>query len=306
MAEANAAADNTAVEDKQAIGAPAGVTNKDLSEGETSTGAKPPATPSNEPPKKEPTAEEKAAADKAEADKKAADEKAAADKEAADKLAAEEAEKNKEPLLEYPTYDDPTANSVVNLLKKAGVTPDESDKFFRKAVESGNLDDVDVTALAEKVGKDEADLIMIGVKKYYSDNVKATNDVVAEVYKTLGGEEQTNTLIAWALEKEKTDAKFGEDLNEYRKMLDGTPTQARLAAQELLKAYNADPKTKSLSVNITHGDKPGSGDASLEYINRQDYVKALTVAEAKRDKSEVARLNARRKVSMAQEKAGQR
>ena len=305
MADINTA-ENISVEDKQALGAPDGVTNKDLNEGESHEGPKAPVI-SNTPPPKEPTAEEKAAADKLAAEEAAnkliADEAA---KTEAEKLAAEEAEKNKEALKEYPVYEDSTANSVVNLLKKAGVTPQESDDFFRKAVESGKLEDIDVTKLAEKVGKEEADLIMIGVKQYYSNNVKAVQDVVSEVHKVTGGEEQMNVIRDWALEKEKTDVKFGSELNEYRKMFDGTPTQARLAAQELLKAYNADPKTKSLTVNITHGDKPGSGELALDYITRGDYVKQLEIAEGKRDKAEVARLNARRKVSMQQEKAGQR
>lgn len=305
MADVNAV-ENVSTENKQALGAPEGVTNKDLSAGESHEGPKAPVV-SNTPPQKEATAEEKAAADKAAADK--AEEEAKlklAEEEEAKKKAEEEEAAKKESLKEYPTYDDPAANSVVNLLKKANVTPEEADTFFRAAVESGKLEDIDVTKLAEKVGKDEADLIMIGVKQYYQNNVAATKEVVTAVDSVFGGETQRETLVAWALEREKTDVKFGEELNEYRKMFDGSPTQAKLAAQELLKAYNADPKNKSLTVSITSGDKPGSTGLNLEYLDRATYVKELTVAESKGDKAEVAKLNARRKVSMQQEKAGQR
>lgn len=295
-------------EDKQALGAPEGVTNKDLSGGETHEGPKAPVV-NNAAPAKEPTAEEKAAAEKAAAEtaaKEVAD-KEAAEKAAADKKAAdEEAEKNKEPPKEYPVYDDAAANSVVNLLKKAGVTPAEADTFFSKAVASGDLKDIDLTALAAKVGKDEADLIMIGVRDYHTRQSEGVKKVVEEVHKVTGGEEQFTILKDWALEKEKTDPKFAEELDEYRRLLDGTPTQARLAAQELLKAYNADPKTKSLTIKITEGDKIGSGNISLDYISRADYVTQLKVAEDKKDKQEVARLNARRTESAKAEKAGQR
>jgi len=296
------------VEDKQALGAPEGVSNKDLSQGESHEGPKAPVI-NNAPPAKEPTAEEKAAAEKATAEaaaKEAAD-KEIADKAAADKKAAdEEAEKNKEPLKEFPVYDDPVANSVVNLLKKAGVTPVEADTFFSKAVESGDLKDIDLTALVDKVGKDEADLIMIGVKDYHSRNSAAVKLVVDEVHKITGGEEQFTTLKNWALEKEKVDPKFSQELDEYRRMLDGTPTQARLAAQELLKAYNADPKTKSLNIKLTEGDKSGSNNLSLDYISRADYIVALQAADDKKDAGEVARLNARRLQSVKAEKERQR
>ena len=306
MADANTAKNNVSVEDKQAVGAPPGVTNKDLSDGENGDGPKAPVI-NNQPPVKEPTPEEKAAAEKAEADKKAADEAAAkkkAEEDAAAKKKADEESATKK--KEYPVYNDEAADSVVGLLKDAGVTADEADTFFRAAVEANDLSKVDVAGLTAKVGKEKATLIMVGVKDYYNRNAEAVKKVTDEVYKVTGGEAQFETLKNWAIEKEKVDTKFAAELNDYRAMLEGTPTQARLAAQELLRAYNADPKTKSLTVNMTHGDKPGSQDLSLEYISRSDYITQLKVAESKADKAEISRLNARRSQSVKQEKAGQR
>jgi len=296
-------------EKKQAVGAPEGVTNGDLSEGEVGNG---PAAPviNNTAPKKEPTAEEKAAAEKAEADKataekeaadkKVADEKAEADKKIADE-AAEKAELEAS-KKEYPVYNDEAADAVVSILKEAGVTPEESDSFFRAAVESGKLEDIDVGKLTEKVGKEKASLIMIGVKDFYNRNTQEVKKVVDEVYKVVGGEEQLATVKNWALEKEKTDPAFKAELDEYRAMLNSTPVQARLAISELLKAYNADPKTSSLKVTITEGDSAGSGQLSLDYISRADYVKEMKVAEDKRDTGAQERLRARRTQSIAQEK----
>ena len=289
-------------EQRQAVGAPEGVTNGDLSEGETGNGPKAPVI-NNTAPKKEPTPEEKKAADEAAA-KEAADKKAADEKAEADKKAAEEAEKAAEEASkkEYPVYNDETADAVVGILKEAGVTPEEADTFFRAAVESGKLEDIDVTKLTEKVGKEKANLIMVGVKDFYNRNTQAVKTVVDEVYKVTGGEEQFATLRNWALEKEKSDPAFKAELDEYRNMLNSTPVAARLAINELVKAYNADPKTKSLTVNITSGDKVGSGGLELGYISRADYVAARKVAEDKRDFAEVDRLKARRSQSMAQEK----
>lgn len=315
MAEDNTSANvEVKIEDKQAIGAPEGVTNKDLNPGESHEGMKAPNEPSNKPPVKEVTAEEKAAAEKAEADKKAAEaaELAAVTQTEAEKKKAEEAEaiKNKateeNAKKEYPVYEDPAANSVVNLLKKSNVTPEEADSFFRAAVESGKLEDIDVTKLAEKVGKDEADLIMIGVKDYYTRQTQAVKSVVDAVYEVVGGKTQFDTLSAWALEREKTDKEFAGSLNEYRQMFDASPTQAKMAANALIKAYNDDPKTKSLSIKITEGDKKGSGDLNLDYISRADYISQLTVAENKKDNYEVMRLNARRKQSIEADKKASR
>ena len=203
MADANTAKNNVSVEDKQAVGAPPGVTNKDLSDGENGDGPKAPVI-NNQPPVKEPTPEEKAAAEKAEADKKAADEAAAkkkAEEDAAAKKKADEESATKK--KEYPVYNDEAADSVVGLLKDAGVTADEADTFFRAAVEANDLSKVDVAGLTAKVGKEKATLIMVGVKDYYNRNAEAVKKVTDEVYKVTGGEAQFETLKNWAIEKEK-------------------------------------------------------------------------------------------------------
>lgn len=306
MSEESATAEGGQATETRIAGTPEGVTQSDLNEGESTQGSQPPAAPSNEPPKAEPTAEEKEAAEKEAAKKADAEKNEAEAKEQAEKDAAEEAEKKKAQdeadKKEYPEYEDPSANAVVNILKKAKVTPEEADEFFRAAVESGKLEDIDVDKLAEKIGKDEADLVMIGVRDYYNKQKASVDKVVDEVYKVCGGETQFATLRIWALDKEKTDKEFSGALNEYRQMLNGTPTQARLAAEALIKAYNADPKTKSLSVRMTEGDKAGSEGLSLEYISRADYITQLTEAEKAKDQMEVYRLNARRKQSMETEK----
>lgn len=288
-------------------GVPEGVTAADLNDGEGTAGAPKAPVVSNEPPAKQETAEEKAAREKTEkeaADKKAADDKATADAEA--KKKADEEEAAKEGKKEYAVYGDESADSAIALLKEAGVAPEEADKYFSKAIESGKLEDIDVKGLTEKVGKEKANLILLGVKDYHTRVTATVTKVVEEVYKVTGGKDQFDALAKWAQEREKTDGAFGTQLNEFRTMLDGTPTQARLAAQELVKLYNADPKTKSLNVTITHGDSTYSSGLDLQYINRADYVSALKVAEDKRDTAEVARLNARRKASVQREKSPQR
>lgn len=291
-------------------GVPEGVSAADLNEGEGTAGAPKAPEVSNEPPKKEETADEKTAREKAEkeaADKKTADEKAAADKKAADEAEAKKkAEEDADKPKEFAVYNDESADSAIALLKEAGVKPEEADVFFAKAIESGKLEDIDVKGLTEKVGKEKANLIMLGVKDYYNRVNATVTKSVEEVYKVTGGEEQWKTLAAWAQEREKSDGEFGTLLNDYRQMIDTSPTQAKLAVTELVKLYNADPKNKSLNVTMTHGDSSYSHGLDLQYITRADYIAALKTANDKGDAAEVSRLNARRKASVTREKSGQK
>lgn len=291
-------ADEVVVVDKaneQAKGAPEGVLNRDLSDGHSHEGPKPPAEPSNQPPVKEPTAEEKEAAAKAEADKAAAAAKEAADKEAADKAAKEAKDKEiEESKKAYPTYGDETADSVIEMLKESNITPAEADDIFREAVENHTLEGIDWSKLEEKMGKHKAALVKTGVTDYYnrvSAGVKAVTDAV---YSVVGNKQNFDTVAKWAQAKEATDANFGKELDSYRKMLDSNnPTTAKLAADALLKAYNADPKNSSLDVRRVDGDRAPT-DSSFVPLSRADYIKELHVAQSKNDHAAVKLLNERR------------
>lgn len=208
----------------------------------------------------------------------------------------------KEPVVEYMTYNDPAADAIVGLFKEAGVKPTDATAIFKKAVETGNFKDIDYKGLVDKVGTDRANLIMIGAEAFYSKQVKARDESAKVIYETAGSKEAFDTLKGWALDKEKADPKFKGELDEYRKMINTSPVQAKLAVESLLKAYKADPKTKSLSIKMTEADKSGSTGSDLKYISRADYINELKVANKKGDQREIGNLNARRIASMQQEK----
>lgn len=281
-------------------GAPAGVRNKDVSDGHSREGNPAPKIV-NTPPVKEPTAEEKAA--KEAADKVAAD----AAKTTSDAApTAEELAKAKEvadalpKTGDYQVYGNDTIDSAISLLKEAKVPPLEAQAIFAKAIKSLDAKDIDIKVLTDKVGKEKATLIMAGMEKFISDYHATVGARTKAVYDTAGGKDTFETISKWAQAKEKTDAAFAGELQAYRTMIDTSPTAAKLATQELVKAYNADPLNKSLQVKMFQGDKPGNQE-SVKGLSRADYIKQLKVAEAKGDKTTANSLHAAR---MAGKRAG--
>ena len=276
-----------------------GVTTADLDEGQSRSAGAPQAPEvSNTPPPEEKSAEDKAKeaeAAKIEADAKAKEEADAKAKEEAEKAAEDENKEADEELTEYPEYGDEAADAAVSLLKEAGVTPAEADKFFREAVEANDLSKIDIAALTEKVGKDKASLIMMGVKDYYNRQMASTQESVDAVYGVVGGKENWDQVSAWARTKSNSDKAFASRMAELNQMFDLNKSAASMAARELVDLYNKDSNNKSLSVNMTHGDSSASRSGlGSEPLSRADYIEQLKAAEAKGDKAKVAELNARR------------
>jgi hypothetical protein len=251
----------------------------------------------NAPPVKEPTAEEKA---KAEADKVAADAKAAEEKEAADKAAEADKAKEQEAVLEYPEYGDDAADAVVALLKEANVSPQEADTIFREAVESGDLSKVDLAKLTEKLGKDKANVVMIGVREFYAKNMESSQAAVKTVHEVVGGKENWAKIAAWAEKKKGSDKAFAAQTTEFNKMFDsGSTTAASLAAKEILSLYNADSGNKSLTTKMVHGDSAVSqAGLGSEPLSRADYLAQMKVAQDKGDARTIESLRSRRAASL--------
>lgn len=280
---------------EQALGAPEGVLNRDLSDGHSNKGPDAPPEPSNKPPVKEATEEEKAAAAKAEADAAAKTASDAAAKEAADKAEADaKAAEIEESKKAYPTYGDETADAVIDLLKESNVTPAEADDIFREAVEKGTLEGIDWSKLEEKMGKAKASLVKTGVTDYYNRVNEGVKAVTEAVFSVVGSKENFDVVSKWARAKETAEPEFADELNSYRKMLDSNnPVTAKLAADALLKAFNADPKNSSLDVRRVDGDKAPS-DNGFVPLSRADYIRELHVAQSKNDHAAVKALNDRR------------
>jgi hypothetical protein len=233
-----------------------------------------------------PTAEEKAAADAAA--KVEADKKAAAEKEAAG------------PLKDYVDFSDsPAAAAAVNLLKEAGVGPNEANAFFEKALKSGDLKDVDVKGLEAKLGKDKATLVMAGVTAHYTAlNEKQVASVKA-VHEVFGGEKNWTSVRDWAHAAEKADPKVKTQIDAIRGMIDEGGFRAEAGARELLRLYNAAPNVKGLgTTKLAVGDSTGTVVGT--HLTRADYITELKKAHDRNaPRAEIQALDARRRAGKA-------
>lgn len=292
-------------------GTPEGVRPEDLNSGEIKTGDGIPKAPeiSNKAP--ELTDEEKAkiaeaeaaeAAKKAEADgKKPKEGEEEAPKEEESNKDGADQEGEVEVLDEYIDYGDETANSVVATLKEAGIDPAEAHGWFADAVASGDMSKIPLDKLQEKLGKEKANLVMLGVKDYYTRTEGAAKESAKAVHDVCGSEENWVKVRDWAKARAANDPDFAAQVEAYNKMFELSKVAAQAAARELVAAYEGDSNNSSLNKKLVHGDSPASvgiGDATL---TRSDYLKQIKVAEENRDYKEANRLRA---VRLASKKAG--
>lgn len=282
-------------EEQTPKGLPEGVAASDLSQGQGTGGAPKAPEISNSAPAKEQTEEEKKAV--ADAEKaKIADAEAAAQLKTEDEDKKTEEEKKDDVVdTEYVSYNDEAADSVVSVLKESGVTAKEADAFFREAATTGDFTKIDSKSLIEKVGKEKANLIILGVKDYYTRLNAGLKESVDAVYEEVGGESNWTKVLNWAKEKAKADTAFAKRKESLNAMFDLNPVAARAAAKELKGLYESDAGNSSLVKTQVHGDSAATdANAKFEPITRSDYLEKVKAAEDKRDYAEVSRLRAQR------------
>lgn len=284
-----------------------GATIENLDPGATGTGdgvPKAPAAPSNEPPPKPAKKEgldELADGVVEDPAKKAADEAAAkviADKTAADKVAADKEAAG--PLKSYATMtDSPAATAAIDLLKEAGVGPNEANGFFAKALASGDLKDIDVAGLEAKLGKAKATLVMTGVTAHYNAVAQKGAETVAQVHAIFGGEQNWTAVKTWAQASEKTDPALKSKIDDIRGMIDEGGYRAEAGSRELLRLYNAAPATKGLgTAKLAVGDSTGTVVGT--HLTRTDYITELKAAHDRGAKPvEIQAIDARRRAGKA-------
>lgn len=276
-----------------------GATADNLDEGASGNKGAPnaPPAPSNEPPpkpaKKEGLDEETdiKPVEKT-AEEKAADAKAVADKAEADKEAAG-------PLKSYAVItDSPAASAAIDLLKEAGVGPNAANEIFKKALDSGDLKDIDVATLEAKIGKAKTTLVMAGVQAHFDQATAKAAATVKTVHDIYGSEANWNVVRDWAQAAEKADPKVKAQINDIRSLLDEGGSRAEAGARELLRMYNAAPQTKGLGTDkLAVSDSTGTVVGTA--LSRADYVAELKKAHDRGAKpAEIAALDARRKAGM--------
>lgn len=190
------------------------------------------------------TDEEKAAEAKEAADKKAAEEAAILAAETPEQKAAREAQEAKTDKesaeAEWITTDNKDFNAAIGLMKAAGMTPEGAGKIFDKAMATGDASSVDMAALNEAVGEDQAALIMTGFTNYVSAEGQAVLERTKLVHDAVGGSENWLKMTSWAKTKARGDAEFRGKVEDITAMMNsGNKLSSELAAKEFLNLYNA-------------------------------------------------------------------
>ena len=201
--------------------------------------------------------------------------------------------------VEYISYGDANADAVVDILKEGGIPAQDAFNLFKEAAETGDMSTIDKSVLVEKLGKSKADLVMLGVEKYYTTTIQATKDIAAAVYAEAGGEDNYTKVQKWAKEKSDADPEFKTKVDSFNQMFDLNKTAASIAARELVTLYNEDSGNSSLTKNIINSDTAvNTGDVQTSYINRADYLNKMKEAQEKNDHVAIKNLRAQRKSSL--------
>lgn len=256
-----------------------GATEEHLDQGQSTSGApKAPDVPNAPPPSKEEPAKAKEPSKK-------------------DEPPVEKPKEDEPVVAQWHEWEDPSAQAAVELLKEQGVSPAEADAIFAKAIDSGDLRDIDVKALEAKVGKTKALLIMNGVRDYHTRHYVQVEQTVAEIKGMFGGDAGWESVKTWAQAKEKKDPSFKKELDSIRVDLDKGGRAAKAAAKDLLNLYNAAPNTKGLANgNLVKGD--GGTPSDVSPLTRAEYVELISKAHAQGNMALVSQLNARRQAGM--------
>lgn len=180
------------------------------------------------------------------------------------------------PKYEYPTLDNPDAQSIVNVFAEKNVDPAVLDSIFSKAIQSGNIEDVNVKALREAVGSN-ADLIMATARKVYEDNKRASEQAIKDVHNMFGGKESWEAMVAWAHAQAAADPAFATKLNTYRSMIDIGGEQRRLAVNALKESYMNDPNV-TVHPQLMQGDRLANGTVTNPIMTNREYSEALRAA----------------------------
>jgi len=195
-------------------------------------------------------------------------------------------------VIQWEATGDSNLDAVYDLMADAGMKPGDEAGIFDKALETGDMNQVDIALLIEKVGKARATLIMAGATQYYEGTYKAIQESKTKAFDAVGGEQNWNLIREWANEKAGSDTGFNSDLNEMRDMINKGGRSTMAAVNELKGLYEADKG--SLEVSMVHGDgntKPASGKP---IDNLADMFDALQDAYKRGDKAEINRIRQRR------------
>jgi hypothetical protein len=215
---------------------------------------------------------------------------------------AEETPVDKDAELDVTVWGDTGSqigNDVLAMLQNSGVSTADAKALLYDAVEAGDITKIDQAALAEKVGKHAAAIIMSGTKSFIAESATKNAASVQAVHDAAGGKDNWDKAAKWASTSIEESV-----LAEYRPMIDKGGPSARFAVGEILKAYNsADGNTTLVNAASPRAEATATTKTSDVGTTRAEYTAALEKAErTKASPQERARIQAARVLGRKQGK----
>lgn len=176
--------------------------------------------------------------------------------------------------LQWAEMGNPAADSAIALLKEKGIAPEVGAKFFEKAMQTGNLEDIDVVGLEAAVGKSAASLIMMGARQYRADVVAQAEQNQNAAAEVVGGVDNLAAMTAWVQQKEGADPAFAKQLAEIRAIMKASPIGLKTGVKMLHDMYVADPKVKT-GGNLIDGRGMQQQTSTITPMTREQYVEGM-------------------------------
>ena len=153
---------------------------------------------------------------------------------------------------EWMQSDSKEFNAAIGLMKAGGMTPAEAALVFDEAAQTGDMTKVDMELLVEKVGEDNAKLIMAGFNSYAEAEGQAVLQRSMAIQDAVGGPDNWAKMRAWARGKAPGDEAFTKKVTDLTALLNGdSQVAAELAAKEFMGMYNADANNSTVAPTPT-------------------------------------------------------
>lgn len=201
----------------------------------------------------------------------------------------DEASKDGEGVVKID-HENESIKAVQTVLATAKVTEKDAASIFGKAVQSGDMADVDMAALEAKVGAAQAGLIKAAIGNYLqtegAEALRIRDKIVADFGKDAEGAD------LWPKAKEFFNARMDDpQVKTLLQMLDERGMKADLAIGALKQMYLTEAKPQVGSLPVTPG---GTGTADMipggQIKDRAEYISLLDKAKST---AEVNAINSR-------------
>ena len=190
-----------------------------------------------------------------------------------------------------PVHADPRVQGVESMLAEKGLSTEQVQSIFAKALETQDVKDVDVAKLKEHLGEAGAKLAMQNLEAFSADVARAAKTLYDTAVGLTGGEEGYKQFSEWV--QTCTDGALGAEVQELRQALAMGGKVAYLALESLNNSWR---KYSQHAVGTAALITPDGGNATASvqpFSNRREYVNAMKEAHKTKDAAKIATVHAR-------------